>query len=237
MNSSGSTLRRAGRVHARRAPGEDQRRGLAGEDLGDGGVAGHDLGVDLRLPHPAGDQLGVLRPVVDDEDGGRLHPAQGSQYLARVCAPGHIPCSSPAAGGYQPACARSPAPTVPRSSPSMPPAAWSATPTSDTPAPTARCGCCTTGGPEAAWSAAPTADIAACNWLTTPDRPLCDCCPLTRTRPARRRHRRAAAFARTEAAKRRLVYQLDDLGLPIVAGRRPRGRPGLRPAVQRARDR
>ena len=55
---------------------------------------------------------------------------------------------------------------------------------------------------------------AACNWLTTPDRPLCDCCALTRTRPAD--GDAAAPFARTEAAKRRLLYQLDDLGLPVV---------------------
>ncbi len=29
-----------------------------------------DLGVDLQLAHPAGDQLGVLGAEVDDEDGG-----------------------------------------------------------------------------------------------------------------------------------------------------------------------
>jgi hypothetical protein len=60
------------------------------------------------------------------------------------------------------------------------------------------------------------AGIAACNWLTTPDRPLCDCCALTRTRPADGDTDALAAFARTEAAKRRLLYQLDDLGLPVV---------------------
>ena len=44
-----------------------------------------DLGVDVRLAHPAGDQSGVLGPEVDDEDGvghrdglvpGAAHPAQ-----------------------------------------------------------------------------------------------------------------------------------------------------------------
>ena len=60
------------------------------------------------------------------------------------------------------------------------------------------------------------ADIAACNWLTTLDRPLCDCCALTRTRPAEGDTAALATFARTEAAKRRLLYQLDDLGLPVV---------------------
>jgi hypothetical protein len=60
------------------------------------------------------------------------------------------------------------------------------------------------------------ADIAACNWLTTPDRPLCDCCALTRTRPADGDTRALTTFALTEAAKRRLLYQLHDLGLPVV---------------------
>ena len=59
-------------------------------------------------------------------------------------------------------------------------------------------------------------EIAACNWLTTPDRPLCDCCRLTRTRPADADTAALPMFARTEAAKRRLLYQLDDLGLPVV---------------------
>jgi len=60
------------------------------------------------------------------------------------------------------------------------------------------------------------AEIAACNWLTTPDRPLCDCCALTRTRPADGDTDALAAFAGTEAAKRRLLHQLDDLELPVV---------------------
>jgi hypothetical protein len=61
------------------------------------------------------------------------------------------------------------------------------------------------------------AGIAACNWLTTPDRPLCDCCALTRTRPADGDTAALSTFARTEAAKRRLLYQLDDLDLPVVS--------------------
>jgi hypothetical protein len=60
------------------------------------------------------------------------------------------------------------------------------------------------------------AEIAACNWLTTPEQPLCDCCRLTRTRPADADTDALRMFARTEAAKRRLLYQLDDLGLPVV---------------------
>jgi hypothetical protein len=61
-------------------------------------------------------------------------------------------------------------------------------------------------------------DLAACTWLVDVDAgsPLCDCCRLTRTRPADDDVRGLEAFARTEAAKRRLVFQLDVLGLPVV---------------------
>ena len=61
-------------------------------------------------------------------------------------------------------------------------------------------------------------ELAGCNWLADPDRAggLCGCCRLTRTRPADGDEAGLAAFARTEAAKRRLVYQLDHLGLPTT---------------------
>lgn len=52
---------------------------------------------------------------------------------------------------------------------------------------------------------------AGCNWLT--DLPLCGCCELTRTRPSDHDLDGMAAWARTEAAKRRLVFQLDALGI------------------------
>jgi hypothetical protein len=57
------------------------------------------------------------------------------------------------------------------------------------------------------------ADVAACNWLVAPGEGLCGSCVLTRTRPADDDPPGMAAFARAEAAKRRLVHQLDDLGL------------------------
>ncbi|HVE26977.1 MAG TPA: putative zinc-binding metallopeptidase [Sporichthya sp.] len=57
---------------------------------------------------------------------------------------------------------------------------------------------------------------AECNW-TAPDGELCDCCELTRTRPNDDDLDGMAAFARAEAAKRRLLYQLDDLNLPVEA--------------------
>jgi len=58
--------------------------------------------------------------------------------------------------------------------------------------------------------------IARCNWLVPAPGGLCRCCLLTRTRPADGDGPGLEAFARTEAAKRRLVHQLLDLGLPVV---------------------
>jgi hypothetical protein len=58
---------------------------------------------------------------------------------------------------------------------------------------------------------------AECNWVVeqnTPG-PLCFSCALTRTRPADADSAELAAFAQAEAAKRRLVFQLLDLALPI----------------------
>jgi hypothetical protein len=57
--------------------------------------------------------------------------------------------------------------------------------------------------------------LAECNWIA-PDGGLCDCCDLTRTRPNDDDTVGMAAFARAEAAKRRLLYQLDDLNLPVA---------------------
>jgi hypothetical protein len=58
-------------------------------------------------------------------------------------------------------------------------------------------------------------DIAACNWISAGGG-LCPSCALTRTRPPDG-DELLPAFARAEAAKRRLVYQLDSLGLPITS--------------------
>lgn len=57
------------------------------------------------------------------------------------------------------------------------------------------------------------AELARCNWLVDAPGQLCGSCALTRTRPADADADAMAAFADAEAAKRRLVYQLDDLGL------------------------
>jgi hypothetical protein len=79
--------------------------------------------------------------------------------------------------------------------------------------------------------------VAECNWLVPVDTAsshhlsgasdsgrsngdggprLCESCRLTRTRPNDSDKRGLAAFAEAEAAKRRLIMELVDLGLPIV---------------------
>ncbi len=61
--------------------------------------------------------------------------------------------------------------------------------------------------------------LAGCNWLVAGDDPgdLCESCRLTRTRPYDADTSAAEAFIAAEAAKRRLVFQLHELGLPIVS--------------------
>lgn len=62
--------------------------------------------------------------------------------------------------------------------------------------------------------------IAVCNWLVAPGSPpdtLCISCRLTRTRPNDSDDDAMAAFARAETDKRRLIFQLIDLGLPLAS--------------------
>ena len=65
-------LRRALLVDAQRAAGQDDAGRALRRELGSRQVVRDDLGVDVRLAHPPGDQLGVLRPEIDDEDGARV---------------------------------------------------------------------------------------------------------------------------------------------------------------------
>ncbi len=58
---------------------------------------------------------------------------------------------------------------------------------------------------------------AGCTWLVEIQGQLCLSCRLTRTRPPRDDLAGWASYAVTEAEKRRLVYQLLDLNLPVVA--------------------
>jgi hypothetical protein len=59
------------------------------------------------------------------------------------------------------------------------------------------------------------ASVAECNWLVPDRQPRCRSCRLTRTRPNDSDPAGLVGFARAEAAKRRLVFQLLDLGLPV----------------------
>lgn len=60
--------------------------------------------------------------------------------------------------------------------------------------------------------------LAACNWLVSePDQELCVSCRLTAAAPELRRDGDLQAFAKAEAAKRRLIYQLLDLRLPYAS--------------------
>ncbi len=65
--------------------------------------------------------------------------------------------------------------------------------------------------------------LARCNWLTPPDTSLCGSCELTRTRPEDGDGAGLAAFIKTEAAKRHLLYELDRLRLPVEGSRERRG--------------
>lgn len=59
---------------------------------------------------------------------------------------------------------------------------------------------------------------AECNWLVPkgPMARLCTSCALTRTRPNDRDPKAMAAFANAERAKRRLIFELTELKLPII---------------------
>ncbi len=61
--------------------------------------------------------------------------------------------------------------------------------------------------------------LASCNWLATGAEPgaLCTSCRLTRTRPPADDAAAMLAFADAEAAKRRVVFQLLELDLPLTS--------------------
>jgi hypothetical protein len=60
-------------------------------------------------------------------------------------------------------------------------------------------------------------DRCGCNWIADLESPagLCFNCTLTRTRPADGDLAGLGQYAVAESAKRRLIFELDDLGLPI----------------------
>ena len=59
------------------------------------------------------------------------------------------------------------------------------------------------------------ATIAACNWLVRASGELCVSCALTRTRPNDHDPDGLGGLRVAEAAKRRLVFELGELGLPL----------------------
>jgi hypothetical protein len=61
--------------------------------------------------------------------------------------------------------------------------------------------------------------VAACNWLTSADSELCPSCLLTRKRPSDDDEQGLPGFAVAEGAKRRLLFELASLGLPVVGHR------------------
>jgi hypothetical protein len=81
-------------------------------------VPGDDLGVDVALPDPAGDELGVLRAEVDDEDGvevGRRAPSRPrmSRAASTVGAGSRPAAVTPRAMVTSPSWAITPAASLP----------------------------------------------------------------------------------------------------------------------------
>jgi hypothetical protein len=75
------------------------------------------------------------------------------------------------------------------------------------------------GDGDGPWDRCANLWMAGCNWVVPSGgggSSLCRSCSLTRTRPADDDEEGRARFAEAETAKRRLVAQLFDLGLPIV---------------------
>ncbi len=71
--------------------------------------------------------------------------------------------------------------------------------------------------PVRAWQRCATQAVTGCNWLVPAgSNALCESCTLTRTRPADDDTEGMAELLHGEMAKRRLVFQLAELGLPIV---------------------
>ncbi len=68
----------------------------------------------------------------------------------------------------------------------------------------------------AEWRRCANSVLAACNWVVREQGELCASCVLTRTRPNDDDDAALGGFAAAEAAKRRLLFELFDLELPVV---------------------
>jgi hypothetical protein len=72
------------------------------------------------------------------------------------------------------------------------------------------------GTPARLWQRCATERVTGCNWLVPPGtNALCESCALTRTRPADDDSEGMAELVQAEMAKRRLVFQLAEIGLPV----------------------
>ena len=72
--------------------------------------------------------------------------------------------------------------------------------------------------PAQSWRRCATAALTGCNWLVAPEiGGLCESCVLTRTRPRDGDVEGLAELLRAESAKRWLVFQLAEVGLPLFA--------------------
>jgi hypothetical protein len=71
--------------------------------------------------------------------------------------------------------------------------------------------------PDSAWQRCATHELTGCNWLVAPgEQVLCSSCSLTRTRPNDDDAEGIEEFVAAEKAKRRLLFQLGQLNLPIT---------------------
>ncbi|CAN5529258.1 putative zinc-binding metallopeptidase [soil metagenome] len=73
------------------------------------------------------------------------------------------------------------------------------------------------------WSRCANHVIAGCNWLVDPDADLCTSCGLTRTRPGDSDTAGMKGFHEAETGKRRLLFELFALGLPVERYREGEG--------------
>jgi hypothetical protein len=70
--------------------------------------------------------------------------------------------------------------------------------------------------PTGTWQRCATTSRTGCNWLVPAGGPaLCASCRLTRTRPADGDAEGLTEWVQSEMAKRRLIFQLAELGLPV----------------------
>jgi hypothetical protein len=79
------------------------------------------------------------------------------------------------------------------------------------------------GATGAAFHRCANVGLAACNWLVRGEGELCASCLLTRTRPNDADADALIGFASAEGAKRRLLFELAELGLPIDSWREHEG--------------